>query len=144
MAETVFNLLNILPLPLWLGMLLFPKTRFTQRLVQAYWPYIALAAVYALLLVGAFVTGTGFDLSLSGLRRGLSLEWGFLAAWAHLLTLDLFAGVWVFRDAKYWGLEPRLYVLVTLFAGPLGLGAYLLARRRRAKNDPIKFVRPLN
>lgn len=144
MSETVFSLLNILPLPLWLGMLLFPKTRFTQRLVQAYWPYIALAAVYTLLLVGAFVTGTGFDLSLSGLRRGLSLEWGFLAVWAHLLTLDLFTGVWVFRDAKYWGLEPRPYVLVTLFAGPLGLGAYLLARRRRAKNDPIKFVRPLN
>ncbi len=145
MADTVFSLLNILPLPIWLGMLLFPKTRFTQKVVLAYWPYIALAGVYALLLVGALVTGTGFDLSLGGLRRGLSLEWGFLAVWAHLLTLDLFAGVWVFRDAKYWGLEPRPYVLVTLFAGPLGLGAYLLARQRRSKDDPIKFVnRPLN
>lgn len=53
MAETVFSLLNILPLPLWLGMLLFPRARFTERLVQAYWPYIALGALYALLLVGA-------------------------------------------------------------------------------------------
>ena len=145
MADTVFSLLNVLPLPLWLGMLLFPRTRFTQRLVQAYWPYIVLAGVYTLLLIGALVAGTGFDLSLTGLRRGLSLEWGFLAVWAHLLTLDLFAGVWIFRDAKYWGMEPRLYVLVTLLAGPLGLGAYLLVRQRRREDDPIKFVkRPLN
>ena len=140
MAETVFSLLNLLPLPIWLGMLLFPRTRFTQRLVLAYWPYMALAGVYALLLVTALLTGTGFDLSLAGLRRGLSLEWGFLALWAHLLTLDLFAGVWLFRDAKYWGIEPRPFVLLTLFAGPLGLGAYLLVRRRGSRNDPIKVL----
>ena len=140
MAETVFSLLNLLPLPIWLGMLLFPRTRFTQRMVLAYWPYMALAGVYALLLGTALVTGTGFDLSLAGLRRSLSLEWGFLALWAHLLTLDLFAGVWLFRDAKYWGLEPRPFVLLTLFAGPLGLGAYLLVRRRQSRNDPIKVL----
>lgn len=140
MAETVFSLLNILPLPIWLGMLLFPRTRFTQRMVLAYWPYTALAGLYALLLVTALLTGTGFDLSLDGLRRSLSLEWGFLALWAHVLTLDLFAGVWLFRDAKYWGVEPRPFVLLTLFAGPLGLGAYLLARRRRSRNDPVKVL----
>ena len=140
MAETVFSLLNILPLPLWLGMLLFPRARFTERLVQAYWPYIALGAVYTLLLVGALATGTGFDLSFDALRQGLSLEWGFLALWAHLLTLDLFTGVWLFRDAKYWGMEARPYVLLTLFAGPLGLGAYLLARQRQVKDDPIKLL----
>ncbi len=140
MTETVFSLLNILPLPLWLGMLLFPRARFTERLVQAYWPYIALGAVYTLLLIAALANGTGFDLSFDALRRGLSLEWGFLAVWAHLLALDLFAGVWLFRDAKYWGMEARPYVLLTLFAGPLGLGAYLLARRRQVKSDPIKLL----
>lgn len=140
MAETVFSLLNVLPLPLWLGMLLFPRARFTQRLVQAYWPYIVLTGIYTLLLVVALTTGTGFELSFAALRQGLSLEWGFLALWAHLIALDLFAGVWIFRDAKYWGVEPRLFVLLTLFAGPLGLGAYLVMRQRQAKNDPIKLL----
>jgi len=139
-TEFLFSLLNVLPLPLWLGMLLFPRSRFTERLVRAYWPYIALGAIYTLLLVIALATGTGFDLSFDALRRGLSLEWGFLALWVHLLTLDLFAGVWIFRDAKYWGMEPRPYVLLTLFAGPLGLGSYLVMRGRRAKNDPIKLL----
>ncbi len=140
MTETLFSLLNVLPLPIWLGMLLFPRSRFTERLVLAYWPYIALGGVYTLLLGTALVVGGGFDLSFAGLRRGLSLEWSFLALWAHLLTLDLFAGVWLFRDAKYWGVEARPYVLLTLFAGPLGLAAYLLLRRRRARTDPIKLL----
>lgn len=140
MAETVFSLLNVLPLPLWLGMLLFPRTRFTERLVLAYWPYVALSGVYILLLVVALTFGGGFDLSFDGLRRGLSLEWGFLALWAHLLTLDLFAGVWIFRDAKYWGMEARPFVLLTLFLGPIGLGAYLLLRRRKARKDPIRLL----
>jgi hypothetical protein len=140
-AETVFSLLNVLPLPLWLAMLLFPKARFTERLVQAYWPYIALGAVYTLLLLVALATGTGgFDLSFGALRQSLGLEWSFLAFWAHLVALDLFAGVWLFRDAKYWGMEPRPYVVLTLLAGPLGLGAYLLVRSRRAKRDPIKLL----
>lgn len=140
MTETLFSLLNVLPLPIWLGMLLFPRSRFTERLVLAYWPYIALGGVYTLLLGIALVVGGGFELSFAGLRRGLSLEWGFLVLWAHLLTLDLFAGVWLFRDAKYWGMEARPYVLLTLFAGPLGLAVYLLMRRRRARTDPIKLL----
>ncbi len=140
MTETVFSLLNILPLPLWLGMLLFPRTRFTERWVLAYWPYIVLAGLYTLLLLSSLLAGSGFDLSFEGLRRGLSAEWGFLALWAHLLTLDLFVGVWIFRDAKYWGVEARPFVLLTLLLGPIGLGGYLLLRRQRARKDPIRLL----
>lgn len=140
MTELVFNLTTLLPLPLWLGMLLFPKLRFTERLVLSYWPYIVLGALYTLLLLAALFNGGSLDLSFGGLRESLALPWPFLAVWAHLVTLDLFAGVWIFRDAKYWGLNPRLFVLLTLFFGPLGLGAYLLVRERRTKYDPIKLV----
>lgn len=140
MTELIFNLTTLLPLPLWLGMLLFPKARFTERLVLSYWPYIALGGLYTLLLLAALLNGGTLDLSFGGLRETLVLPWPFLALWAHLVTLDLFAGVWIFRDAKYWGLNPRAFVLLTLFFGPLGLGAYLLMRERRAKNDPIKLV----
>lgn len=140
MTDFLFNLTTLLPLPLWLGMLLFPSARFTERLVRSYWPYIVLGGLYTLLLLAALVNGGSFDLSFGGLRASLTLPWPFLAVWAHLLTLDLFAGVWIFRDAKYWGLNPRPFVALTLFFGPLGLGAYLLVRERRAKNDPIKLV----
>ncbi len=137
MAQNLFNLLNLLPLPVWLGMILFPRTRYTQNLVMSYWYYIALAAVYLLFLLASFTQG-GLDFSFEGIRRGLSSEWGGLTAWAHFIVLDLFTGVWIFRDAKYWGINPTLFVLLTLFAGPLGLGSYLLMRQRKSKSDPIR------
>lgn len=141
MAETLFNLLNILPLPIWVGMLLFPRTNYTQRLVMAYWPYIALGGLYLLfLLVSIVMSGGGFSLSFDALRTGLASEWSFLAAWAHFVTFDLFVGVWIFRDAKYWGINPGLFLLLTLFAGPIGLGAYLIIRERNAKKDPTRVV----
>lgn len=139
MTENLFNLLNILPMPIWLGMLLFPRTRYTQRLVMAYWPYIALGSIYLLFLIMAlFTSSTGFNLNFHALRTGLSSEWSFLAVWAHVITFDLFSGVWIFRDAKYWGINPGLFLLLTLFLGPLGLASYLLYRQRKSKNDPAK------
>jgi len=141
MAETLFNLLNILPLPIWVGMLLFPRTKYTQRLVMAYWPYMVLGGLYLLFLLVSIVTsGTGFSLSFDALRAGLASEWAFLAAWAHFITFDLFIGVWIFRDAKYWGINPGLFLLFTLFAGPIGLGAYLVMRERKSKSDPTRVI----
>mgnify|MGYP006362941809 FL=1 len=137
MTQTLFNLLNLLPLPVWLGMILFPRTRYTQNLVMSYWYYIVLAAVYFLFLLVSFTQG-GLDFSFEGIRLGLSNEWGGLTAWAHFIVLDLFVGVWIFRDAKYWGINPTLFVLLTLFAGPLGLGSYLLMRQRKSKSDPVR------
>ena len=122
-------------------MLLFPRTRFTQRLVMAYWPFIALGGLYLLFLVISLFTGAGgFDLSFDALRTALAGEWAFLAAWAHFVTFDLFVGVWIFRDAKYWGVSPGVFLLLTLFAGPIGLGAYLLLRERKNKVDPVRAV----
>ena len=141
MTQGLFNLINILPLPIWLGMLLFPRARFTERLVLAYWPYIVLGGVYTLFLLIALVTGSGsFDLSFGALRASFSQEWTFLAGWAHYIALDLFVGVWIFRDAKYWGINPRLFVLLTLFFGPLGLASYLFMRQRKQKDDPVRVL----
>lgn len=122
-------------------MLLFPRTRFTQNLVMAYWPFMALGGIYALILLAALVTApAGLELSLSALQRNLTADWGLLAAWTHFLTLDLFAGVWIFRDAKYWGVKPLPYLLLTFLVGPVGLGSYLLVRRQKSRVDPVRTV----
>jgi hypothetical protein len=140
MPEILFSLITILPLPIWISMLLFPRTRFTQRMVTSYWPFIALSGVYALTLLLALFTGVGFDLSYEGVQRSLTRDWGFVAVWAHLIVFDLFIGVWIFRDAKYWGINPGIFLLLTLFTGPLGLGSYLFFRERRARGDPIRTL----
>lgn len=136
----LFALLHLLPLPLWLAMLLFPRTRVTEKLVISSWPFIVLGALYALLLLAAVVTlpPAQAGLSAASMQAAIAGGWGFLAAWAHLLTLDLFAGVWIFRDARYWGVKPAPYLLATLFTGPLGLGLYLYLRQTRERRDPIR------
>jgi hypothetical protein len=139
MAQTLFNLLNVLPLPIWLGMILFPRTRYTQNLVMSYWYYMVLAGVYLLFLIVALLQN-GLAFEFDAAREGLSSEWGLLAAWAHFIVLDLFAGVWIFRDAKYWGINPTWFVLLTLVIGPVGLGSYLLFRQRKSKTDPVRHL----
>lgn len=140
MPEVLFSLATILPLPIWGSMLLFSRASFTQRMVMSHWPIIALCGLYALALLGTLATGTGLDLSYAGLQTTLSGPWGVAAVWAHIMTLNLFTGVWIFRDAKYWGVKPEVFLLLTLFAGPLGLGSYLFARERRARVDPVRSV----
>lgn len=139
--EALFGLLNLLPIPIWVSMMLFPRARFTQRLVMSYWPFIVLGGIYTLLLLIALVSGASeLSLSFDALRRSLSSDWGFLAGWTHYLALDLFAGVWIFRDAKYWGINPTLWLLLTLLAGPLGLAGYLFVRQRKGKHDPVRHL----
>ena len=141
MAENIFNLINILPLPIWISMMLFPKARFTQRMVLSNWPYIMLGGLYLLLLLAAITTGgAGFDISLNALRQGISSEWGFVAGWAHYIVFDLFVGVWIFRDAKYYGINPTIYLIFTLLAGPIGLAAYLVMKQRNKSKEPIRVV----
>lgn len=140
MPDFMFSLVTLLPLPIWVSMLLFPRARFTQRMVMSYWPVIALSGVYTLALLGTLASGAGLDLSYAGVQATLGSAWGVAAIWAHIMTLNLFAGVWIFRDAKYWGVNPGVYLILALFAGPLGLGAYLVMRERQAKRDPVRTV----
>lgn len=143
--DALFTFLNLLPLPVWIGMMLFPRARLTQRMVLSPWPVVALAAVYLVLLVAAagssLAAGSGeLSLSLDALQSLFASDLGFLTGWTHYLMLDLFAGIWLFRDAKYWGHQPTLFLLATLLFAPLGLGAYLLWRRRRERSDPVNLL----
>lgn len=139
--ETLFGLVSILPMPVWGAMLLFPRTDFTRRLVSASWPLIALAGVYLTLMIVSLFAGGGVgSLSFDALRAGVGSEWGFLVAWTHMIALDLFAGIWIFRDAKYWDINPTWFLVGTLLAGPLGLGVYLWVRSRQDRNDPVRLL----
>ncbi len=139
--DSLFGLVTIAPLVVWGAMLLFPRSRFTQRLVLSYWPYVVGSALY-LVVVVALVGTQAADLGLSAasLQTLWSSSLGALVVWVHIQVANLFFGVWMFRDAKYWGVNPGLYLLATVLAGPVGLGAYCLMRIRRSGNDPARVV----
>jgi hypothetical protein len=140
MTDDLFGLLALLVLPFWLAMLLFPRTQLTRRLVTSPWPFIVLGGLQALLVAGALasLSPAALGLSAESFRQSISGDWGILATWAHLLILDLFAGIWIFRDTGYWKIRPAPYLIATLLLGPVGLGLYLYMRSRREIGDPIR------
>src|SRR4051812_20368924 len=131
--ETLFAASSLLVLPFWLLMLVAPRWRWTERLVRS--PYVVAGpvALYAALvlpdLLALLPAVARPELpsiaALLGTRRGASI------AWAHFLALDLFAGRWIYLDARARGLPAwtlRLLLLLTLLFGPLGLGAYFVVQ----------------
>ena len=138
--DTLFGLLNVAVLPWWLSMLLFPRTRTTRALVLSPWPFVAFGGIHAVLLLATLASGAPSSLAPAALAAVVSGGWGFLALWTHVIALNLFTGVWIFRDARYYGRLPRLELVLTWFLGPLGLAVYLWRRRSWAAADPVRFV----
>jgi hypothetical protein len=133
-AELVFRLLNLLVLPWWGIWLAAPRSAWAARAASHSAIFLALCAVYALLLAAAVSAGAGQGFGFDGLRLSLSTPLGFLTGWAHYLAFDLFVGAWIVREARRLELEARPYLLATLLAGPVGLGAFLMRRALRLRS----------
>lgn len=72
------------------------------------------------------------DYSIGGLRALFMSDGGIVLGWTHYLAFDLFAGLWIARDADRRGVS-RLgqlpFLFATLMAGPIGLISWLSSRR---------------
>jgi len=132
--EQYYRYISALPLPLWLAMILAPRSRVTQRMARSSTIFILTGLAY-LAALAEMLRGGGpppdFS-SLDGLRRGFGTHEGALGAWAHLLALDLFTGAWIYRQsirlrAPAWIRTGAL--LFTFVSGPFGLVIFLLWRQ---------------
>jgi hypothetical protein len=133
-AELVFQLLNLIVLPWWGIWLAAPRSVWAARAASHGAIFLVLCPLYALLLAVAVAGGTGQGFGFDGLRLGLSTPFGFLAGWTHYLVFDLFVGAWIVREARRLEVEARPYLLLTLVAGPVGLGAFLVRRALRLRS----------
>ncbi|HME68427.1 MAG TPA: abscisic acid-deficient protein Aba4 family protein [Myxococcota bacterium] len=133
-AAQVFQLLNLLVLPWWAVFLAAPRSRIAGRAASHAAIFVGLSLLYAALLAGAVDARGGeggFDFD--GLRAVLGTPRGFLAGWTHYLAFDLFIGAWIVRESGRLGVEPRPYLFLTLVAGPIGLGGFLIRRWLRLR-----------
>jgi hypothetical protein len=140
--QEVFAGTNVIALAGWLLLLLAPRRPLTLSLVL-YAAIGVLCLIYAILL-GAMVGGLAdpvrapgagaaphSDYSVQGLRALFASDGAITVGWTHYLALDLFAGLWIARDAdskqvgRVWQVP---FLLATYVAGPLGLLAWLIGR----------------
>ena len=129
--ETLFQIANLLPLPIWALWILAPRSAPSRALAGALWPWQALAALYLACLIAALGgSGGSPDFgSLGGVMALFANPWGALTGWVHYLCFDPFVGRWIMNDAPQGGYRLAPVLFLTLMFGPVGLLLYTVGRR---------------
>lgn len=123
--DRIFQAANLFVLPFWALMVLLPNWPFTQRVMQSYLPFAALASLYVYL----FVTLDGSvleafsdpQLELSSLAGMFANAHVMATGWIHFVVMDLFVGRWIYLQGQENQIFTRHSLALCLFAGPLGL-----------------------
>ncbi|GAB10045.1 hypothetical protein GOARA_050_01080 [Gordonia araii NBRC 100433] len=124
----VFAAMNASTAPIWLAMILAPRSRLTRLLVRRSVPLHAgfSVAYTGLLGAGMVRSRTRPDFRDPDVLRSQLVDGDvFLAAWSHYLTFDLLVGQWIWQDALTSGRTARIALFLTWMAGPAGHGWYL-------------------
>jgi hypothetical protein len=131
-AQREFLAVNLPALPLWLAMILVPRSRLTRRLMAAGSPLLtAYGVAYMGLLVRA-LTQSAWPRNLldgDGWRALVASPQGFVLGWTHFVAFDLFVGRWIWKTALEEGRGCRVALSFACLAGPLGLLIFSLQRQ---------------
>ncbi|WP_338240591.1 ABA4-like family protein [Aurantiacibacter hainanensis] len=145
MWDSVFGVANIWAMVCWAALIFAPRGAFVQSAIF-YAGIGLLCLAYAVLLV-LVISGTvdadpvggggqaSFQ-SIEGVRGIFMSDGGVTVGWIHYLALDLFAGLWIAKDADQKGFSRWLQgpvLLLTFVAGPAGLLLWLFIREGRAR-----------
>ena len=134
--ENIYLVANWGVIPFWLLLIFAPNNGFTNFFAQSIVAPLLLAAAYIYLSYGLFLEKNifdGFELysGLDGLYSMFANEILLLIFWLHFLSISLFAGAWIVRDARRY-LIPKIItvpsLIITYFSGPIGLVIYWFIR----------------
>lgn len=136
MYAHLFQLVNLIAFAGWIMLIGFPAWRNTPKGILN-GVIVVLCFFYLSILMNWMSKGAGggFD-SLANVMLLFTSERAVLAGWIHYLAFDLFVGLWITLDAQKIGLKRWILVpiqLLTFMFGPIGLGFYILIRRRKTK-----------
>ena len=135
--ENIYLWANIGVLPFWLLLIFSPKSRITQIFVNSVIAPLILAAAYvyviyqSILLDVPILNFFNLYLNLDSLYTIFAIESFLLVFWLHFLSLSLFLGSWVSRDAVKYTISPTIVsicLVIIYFTGPLGLVVYWMIR----------------
>ena len=141
MLAQLFNVANLFVLPFWALMILLPNWGVTRRIMESYIPFVVLAGLYLYLLVGSITPESAQALAnpkLADIARFFAEENAAAVGWIHFLVMDLFVGRWIYWQGQKTGVFTTHSILLSLFAGPLGLLSHILTNWIAEKFFPPK------
>ena len=135
--ENIYIWSNFGVIPLWLMLIFIPNSRITQILINSIVVPLILSVAYVyviylgILLDESFVNIFNLYISLDNLYTIFATENFLLVFWLHFISLNLFLGSWVSRDAFKYNIAKKLTfvpLVLIYFSGPLGLLIYWIFR----------------
>ena len=135
-VENIYLAANWGVIPFWLLLIFVPNHWFTNFFTQSIIAPLLLAIGYTYLTFNLYLEENifdGFELysGLDGLYSMFANEILLLVFWLHFLSISLFAGAWIVRDARKF-LIPKIITIpslvLTYFSGPVGLVVYWFIR----------------
>jgi len=135
-SENIYLVANWGVIPFWLMLIFVPNNGFTNFLTQSIVAPLLLAIGYVYLTYNLYTEKNifdGFELysGLDGLYSMFANEIILLVFWLHFLSISLFAGAWMVRDARRY-FVPKIITIpslvLTYFSGPVGLVIYWFFR----------------
>ena len=135
-SDNIYLLANWGVIPFWLMLLTIPNQPITKILVNSVIVPLILASAYVYLAYQLYLDGEVFDVfqlyfGLDNLYSIYSNEIFLLIFWLHFLSISLFMGSWISRDAQKY-MVPKiltmLSLILTYFSGPVGLVFYWFVR----------------
>ena len=135
-SETIYLVANWGVIPFWLLLIIFPNHGITNFFAQSIIAPLLLAIAYGYLSYNLYLDNNifnGFELysGLDGLYSMFANEILLLIFWLHFLSISLFAGAWIVRDARKYFIPKIITIpslVITYFSGPIGLVIYWFFR----------------
>ena len=132
--EQIFKLGGLLVLPFWLLMIVLPRWRWTERIMESPLVVLGPTILYVVLVVPRLpeIFPALLKPELPAIAALLGSPAGATIGWMHFLAFDLFVGRWIYLDSRQrgitsWLMGPLLFV--TLMIGPCGLLIHLGIRQ---------------
>tara|TARA_B100000941_G_C28041585_1_gene319926 strand:- start:27 stop:449 length:423 start_codon:yes stop_codon:yes gene_type:complete len=133
---------NLGVLPFWLLIIFFPQSNLCKYLATSIFPIFLLSSVYVFILYKAYLGSFDFSgnfnlyLGLSFLSNLFSDDYYLLMFWTHFVSINLFVGGWILRDAQKILVNKVILafpLIITYLIGPIGIFLYWVIRIFYAK-----------
>ena len=136
----LFELANVFVLPFWILMIFLPKWQITKKVMESFFPFIALAGLYIYLFSGAITPESVQALSnprLADIAQFFTTERIAATGWVHFLVMDLFVGRWIYwqgQEKQIWTIHS---IILCLFAGPVGLLSHIITASLSKQTETV-------
>ena len=140
--EMIYLWLNIGVIPFWFILMFFPQSKVCGLFPTSIFPTLILSSIYIYLFYYFFNSGYDFlenfnlYLGIYDLSSLFENEGFLILFWVHFLAINLFCASWIVKDSQKFYMSKYIVLIpliITYFAGPLGIFIYWVIRIFYAK-----------